>query len=124
MKQASVTARNTRTLALVLTVLLVVLGLAWELWLAPTGAKTLALKVLPLAWVVLGLATYRLSTYRWLSLLVWLYVAEGLMRGASETGPSAALAWFEVALALSLFATCVAHVRHRVPKKAKVATSS
>ena len=28
---------------------LIVLGLAWELWLAPTGSGTLALKVLPLA---------------------------------------------------------------------------
>ena len=27
---------------------LIVLGLAWELWLAPTGRGTLALKVLPL----------------------------------------------------------------------------
>lgn len=123
MNQASVTARNTRTLALLLTVTLVALGLAWELWLAPTGAKTLALKVLPLAWLVRGLAQYRLQSYRWLSLLVWLYVAEGAMRGASETGLSAALAWFELALALALFAACVAHVRHRLPKKPKPAVN-
>jgi hypothetical protein len=57
--------------------LLIVLGLAWELWLAPTGSGTLALKVLPLVAVLAGLLRHRMYTYRWLSLLVWLYFTEG-----------------------------------------------
>ena len=39
---------HTRTLALACLLALIVLCLAWELWLAPTGSGTLAIKVLPL----------------------------------------------------------------------------
>jgi uncharacterized membrane protein len=94
--------------------LLVLLGLAWELWLAPTGRGTLALKVLPLAAALPGLARRRLYTYRWASLLLWLYVAEGAVRAASEAGLAAALAAAQVALSLGLFTACVAHVRTRL----------
>ena len=38
----------TRALAVGATLALIALGLAWELWLAPTGSGTLAIKVLPL----------------------------------------------------------------------------
>ena len=40
---------RTRALAVGSTLALIALGLVWELWLAPTGRGTLALKVLPLA---------------------------------------------------------------------------
>src|SRR5256885_12347262 len=39
----------TRTAAVASLLALIVLGLAWELWLAPTGHRALALKGLPLA---------------------------------------------------------------------------
>ena len=78
---------------LALLIALVGLGLAWELWLAPTGARSLALKVLPLAWPLAGIWAWRLASVRALSLLVWLYVAEGAMRAATEHGVSAQLAW-------------------------------
>ena len=81
------------------TLALIVLGLAWELWLAPTGRGTLAIKVLPLLLPLPGLLRLRLYTYRWLSLGVWLYVAEGAVRAGSEHGISASLALLEVALA-------------------------
>ena len=93
---------------------LIALGLAWELWLAPTGNRTLALKVLPLALSVGGVLKQRLYTYRWLSLLVWVYFTEGAVRAASERGISAGLALLEVALSLLLFAMCVMHVRTRL----------
>jgi uncharacterized membrane protein len=108
------TMRLTRTLALLSTLGLIALGLAWELWLAPTGSGTLALKVLPLVAAVAGLSRMRLFTYRWLSLLVWLYVTEGLMRAGSDTGVSRWLAVAEVALSLALFAACAAHIRWRL----------
>jgi hypothetical protein len=47
--------------------------------------------VLPLALCVPGLLRHRMYTYRWLSLLVWLYVTEGVVRATSER-PVAALA--------------------------------
>jgi uncharacterized membrane protein len=100
---------------------LIVLGLAWELWLAPTGRGTLALKVLPLAFCVVGVLKYRMQTYRWLSLLVWLYVIEGSVRAASDRGPAVALALAEVLLCLLLFAACAAQVRWRLGSAKAVA---
>jgi len=67
--------RRTRALAVASTLALIALGLAWELWLAPTGRGTLAVKVLPLLLPLPGLLRLRLYTYRWVSLGVWLYAA-------------------------------------------------
>ena len=106
-------AAASRSAMLVLLVALIVLGVAWELWLAPTGMRTLALKVLPLAWPLAGVWAWRLASVRALSLLVWLYVAEGALRAATERGVSAQLAWLELVLCALLFAACVVHVRSR-----------
>ena len=104
----------TRAVALASLVALIALGLAWELWLAPTGRGTLALKVLPLLLPIPGLLRNRLYTYRWLSLLVWLYVAEGAVRATSDRGAGVPLAVLELLLCLLLFAACAAHVRWRL----------
>ena len=104
----------TRALAVAATLALIVLCLAWELWLAPTGRGTLAIKALPLLPPLVGLVRMRLYTYRWMSLLVWLYVAEGSVRAASERGTGALLAMFEVLLALVIFVACAWHVRARL----------
>ena len=95
-------------------VAIVVLGLAWELWLAPTGRGTLAIKVLPLALALPGLTRDRLYTYRWVSLAVWLYFAEGAVRATSDRGLGAPLAAIEVVLSLMLFVACGMHVRARL----------
>ena len=104
----------TRIAALASLIALIALGLAWELWLAPTGRGTLALKVLPLALPIAGLLRYRMFTYRWLSLLVWVYFTEGVVRAASDRGAGRWLAATEVLLSLVLFAACAAHVRWRL----------
>jgi uncharacterized membrane protein len=93
---------------------LIVLGLAWELVLAPTGNRTLAIKVLPLAWPLTGLLKHRMYTYRWVSLLVWIYFTEGVIRATGDTGLSAWLAGIEVLLCLLLFTACAVHVRWRL----------
>jgi hypothetical protein len=74
---------------------LIALGLAWELWLAPLrpGGSWLALKVLPLALALPGLLRFRMLTYRWLALLVWLYFTEGVVRAAGDPGLSARWRW-------------------------------
>ncbi|HVK33003.1 MAG TPA: DUF2069 domain-containing protein [Burkholderiaceae bacterium] len=95
---------------------LIVLGLAWELWLAPTGARSWSLKVLPLALGLVGVLKFRMFTYRWLALLVWLYVAEGAVRAFTERGPAVSLALAQAALGLLLFAACAMHVRWRLRK--------
>jgi uncharacterized membrane protein len=98
---------------------LIVLGLVWELWLAPTGNRSLAVKVLPLTLPLAGLLKHRLYTYRWLSLLVWIYCTEGLVRATSEHGMARGLAVIEVALCVVLFGACAMQVwwrlRHAEP---------
>lgn len=94
---------------------LIVLGLAWELWLAPLrpGGTWVALKVLPLCLPLAGLLRHRMYTYRWVSLLVWIYFTEGVVRAWSDPPPSSYLAMAEIALCLMLFAACAQHVRLR-----------
>ena len=111
-----------RTLAAGALLGLVVLGLAWELWIAPTGTRTLALKVLPLAAGLTGVLKYRMRTYRWLSLLVWVYVTEAAVRATSEHGLVVPLALAELLLCLLLFGACAFHVRSRLRSAAKVPT--
>ena len=108
------TVRWTRRIAVGSVVGLIVLGLAWELWLAPTGSRTLAVKVLPLLLPLPGLWRARMYTYRWVSLLVWLYFAEGVVRATTDGGLSALLAALQVALCLLLFTACALHVRWRL----------
>lgn len=115
-RPADATTRLSRTLALVSVVGLILLGLAWELWLAPTGSGTLALKVVPLLPLLAGLWRYRMFSYRVLSLLVWLYFTEGVVRAVSDSGMSAWLAIGEVVLTLVAFAACALHVRWRLRK--------
>src|SRR3954447_16249049 len=106
--------RWTRALAFGATLALIALGVAWELWLAPTRRGTLGVKVLPLLLPLPGLLRLRLYTYRWLSLAIWLYATEGAVRATSERGTSASLAWLELALSLGVFAACCIHVRARL----------
>jgi uncharacterized membrane protein len=106
--------RRSRAAALMGLVLLIALGLAWELWLAPTGSGTLALKVLPLVLCLAGLARHRMYTFRWLSLLLWLYFMEGVVRATTEQGWSQALAVLEIVLCLWLFSACTLYIRWRL----------
>ncbi len=121
--QASRQEALSRGLALSSLIALFVLCLAWELWLAPTGSGSLAIKALPLLIPMLGLWRYRLYTFRWLSLMIWLYFAEGAVRATSERGLSAWLAGLEVLLSVLIFAACAMHVRFRLAA-AKAATAA
>mgnify|MGYP001043530881 FL=1 len=113
--------RAARAAALAGLLGLIVLGLAWELWLAPTGSGTLAIKVLPLALCVLGLLRHRMYTFRWLSLLVWLYFMEGVVRATTEQGWSRALAVVEIGLCLLLFTSSALYIRWRLRHAAPAA---
>lgn len=105
-----------RTVAVGCLIGLMVLGLAWELWLAPLrpGGSWLVLKVLPLTIPLAGLLKNRMYTYRWVSLVVWLYFTEGVVRAWSDKGLSAVLAGIEVGLCLLLFVAVTVHVRTRL----------
>lgn len=116
----------TRHLALGSLLGLIVLGLAWEMWLAPIrpGGSLLALKVLPLCIPLAGILKNRMYTYRWVSLLVWLYFTEGVVRAWSDRAPGNYLALVEVLLCLTLFAACAMHVRVRLKNAQPPATPS
>ena len=106
----------TRWLAVGSLLGLIVLGLAWELWLAPLrpGGTLWAIKVLPLCIPLAGFLRHRMYTYRWVSLLVWLYFTEGVVRAWKADLTTTALALGQVALCLALFAACALHVRLRL----------
>lgn len=110
------TVALTRTVAVASLLGLILLSLAWELWLAPLrpGGSWLALKALPLCIPLAGLLKHRMYTYRWLSLMIWLYFTEGAVRAWSDKPPGNGLAMLEVALCVVLFAACAAHVRLRL----------
>ena len=108
-------AQLSRTLAVVSLLGLVVLSVAWELWIAPLrpGGSWLVIKALPLCIPLAGLLKHRMYTYRWVSLLVWLYFTEGVVRAFGDAPPSHWCAMAEIALCLMLFAACVLHVKGR-----------
>lgn len=92
---------------------LLLLCLAWELWLAPLrpGGSWLALKALPLAAPLPGVLRGSRYTYQWALLLVLAYLAEGTVRAWTETGLPAQLAAAEIALVVAFFACAIRYVR-------------
>lgn len=92
---------------------LIVLCLAWEMWLAPLrpGGSYLALKAAPLTIPLLGILLGRRYTYQWSSMFVLAYFTEGVVRSWSEQGVSQILAFAEIALSSLFFATVVSYSR-------------
>lgn len=93
-----------RNLAFVTALLLIAYGLAWEILLDPLrpGGSWLALKVLPLLAAVPGLYQGRPYTFKWMSLAVWLYVGEALVRVASLAPREQLMASISLMLSLVL----------------------
>ena len=116
----------TRWLAVGSLLGLIVLGFLWEMWLAPLreGGSWLVLKVLPLTIPLAGLLKNRMYTYRWVSLIVWLYFTEGVVRATSDTGPSVWLALIQTLLCVALFVACALHVRIRLRAAGKEAVAA
>jgi uncharacterized membrane protein len=113
-----------RALAVSSLIGLVLLSLMWELWLAPLrpGGSWLVLKALPLCIPLAGLLKNRMYTYRWVSLVVWLYFAEGVIRLQGDAWPSNACAAVEIVLCLMLFTASALHVRWRLRDAALAAS--
>jgi uncharacterized membrane protein len=100
--------------ALVSLLALMVLCVLWETWLAPLrpGGTLLFMKALPLAFAVRGVARGSLYTVQWASMLVLLYLMEGVVRVMSDPpGPSIALAWLEIVLSGVFFTASLLYVR-------------
>ncbi len=84
------------------TVALIVMGLAWELVIDPIrpGGSWLALKVVPLLFGIKGMVNGRLYTFKWMSLLIWVYVGEALVRIVGMTPMERTLAWISLVLSV------------------------
>lgn len=93
---------------------LIFLCLAWELWLAPLrpGGSWLVLKVLPLLVPLFGILRGKRYTYRWSTLLIWLYFTEGVVRAWSDAGLASHLGLAEVVLSLIFFAAAALYARN------------
>lgn len=101
---------------------LIALCIAWEMVLAPLrpNGSWLVLKVIPLLIPLRGVLKRNLYTMQWASMLILLYLAEGIVRGMSDSGWSATLGWVEVGLALIFFICDVSYLRpHKKAAKAR-----
>ena len=111
--------RSLQAVAAGALITLILLCLAWELWLAPLrpGGSLMALKALPLALPLPGILTGRRYTYQWSSMLILAYFAEGVMRAWGDSGLARTLALGEVLLSLVFFAATVSYARGTRPHR-------
>lgn len=110
-----------RALSLGACTTLITLCLGWELLIS--GSWFWALKALPLLPALPGLWRYRLYTYRWVSLLVWVYATEGLVHVGSSADVQRWLGLAEVVLAVALFVFVTLHIRQRLGAAKQAATA-
>ncbi len=86
------------------TLALMLLEALWELVLAPIpGGRWLAVKALPLALLLPGVAAGRIRARQWLVLLAPWYAAEGIVRALTESGRYAMVAATVAAVAIATF---------------------
>ena len=92
---------------------LIMLCLAWELWLAPLrpGGSFLVLKVIPLLFPLFGVLRGKRYTYQWASMLILAYFTEGVVRAWSDAGLSAMLGGIETALSVLFFFCAIYYAR-------------
>ena len=109
---SSAATSNAAKTAFISTVALIVLCVAWEWFLAPLrpGGSWLILKAVPLLFVLRGL--YRGDNYimQATSMLILLYMTEGLVR-ILDPWPNPLLAVIEIILSLIIFLALLAHLR-------------
>ena len=105
--------RSLRLAAVASLVSLIVLCLAWELWLAPLrpGGSYLALKAVPLALPLPGIVAGKRRTYQWSCMMILAWFAEGIVRAMSETDLSRALAAAEMIFSGLFFTAAVSYAR-------------
>jgi uncharacterized membrane protein len=105
--------RHLRLGASISLIALILLGVAWEGWLAPLnkGSMLLVLKVLPLLLPLFGILKGKRYTYQWASMLILIYFTEGVVRAWSDQGFSAKLAILELVLSLVFFGCTIFYAR-------------
>ena len=108
-------ARSHYLLSCISLIALIFLCLLWELRLAPVqpGGSWLALKCAPLLAPLFGILHGRRYTYQWASMLILLYLTEGIVRVSTETDTSQCLAGIEIVLALAFFCAAIGYIRSK-----------
>ncbi len=106
-------SRNARMVATATLIGLIVVSLAWEMWLAPArpGGSLLALKALPLCLPLMGIMFGKKYTYQYSSMLILFYFAEGVMRLYDAEPLSRLCAGLAAALSLVFFIACLRYIR-------------
>lgn len=95
-------------------VVLIIWCVLWETVLAPLhpGGSWLALKAVPLLLPLYGVVRRDVYTLQWSSMMILLYLIEGIVRGYSDIGSlSSWLAWGEAVLVCIYFLCCVLYLR-------------
>jgi uncharacterized membrane protein len=115
--RGALTTRSFYLTACISLIALIFLCLAWELRLAPihAGGSWLVLKAIPLLAPLFGILNGRRYTYQWATLLILLYLIEGLVRATSESGVVRWLATGETVLAVLFFCASIAYIRRSRP---------
>ncbi|MDR1995685.1 DUF2069 domain-containing protein [Azonexus sp.] len=111
-------ATRWQTLTSASLIALIFLCLAWEGWLAPLrpGGSWLTLKAAVLLLPLFGILRGKRYTYKWLSLLIQLYLLEGLTRATSDRGLAQWLAVGETLLAMTVFVAAILYIRSTRPQ--------
>ncbi len=110
-----------KTLSLIATVsllALIALCLAWEGILAPLrpGGSWMTLKVLPLMVPLFGILRGKRYTYQWSTMLILLYLTEGVVR-TNDAAPGNALALAEAVLSVVFFLAAMLYARNTAPSR-------
>jgi uncharacterized membrane protein len=118
--------RRASLIASISLIALIALCIAWELWLAPlrSGGSWLVLKAAPLLLPLFGILRGKRYTYQWSSLLIQIYLLEGLARATSDSGTMQVLAAIEVVLALIFFGATLIYAHQTAPSRLKPATTA
>lgn len=110
-----------KTLSLIASITLlalIALCLAWEAILAPLrpGGSWMTLKVLPLMVPLFGILRGKRYTYQWTSMMILLYLTEGVVR-TNDPAPGNALALAEAVLSVIFFVVVVLYSRNTAPSR-------
>ncbi len=110
-----------KTLSLIASITLlslIALCLAWETTLAPLrpGGSWMTLKVLPLMAALFGILRGTRYTYQWSSMMILLYLTEGVVR-TNDAPPGNMLALAETVLSVIFFIVVVLYARNTAPSR-------
>lgn len=106
--------QSLRYISFISLVGLIILGLLWEMWLAPLrpGGSLLALKIMPLLIPLRGVWRGDLYTMQWASMLILIYFMEGVVRAMSDpNSDSIYLAIIQVVLTFIFYVTSIMYLR-------------